>query len=43
MQTTTINYIGAPSIPAGMTVAEYRRSRPIRPSLRRRLLRLGRR
>jgi hypothetical protein len=28
MQTITISYVGSPTIPAGMTVAEYRRSRP---------------
>jgi hypothetical protein len=28
-------YVIPPTIPAGMTIAEYRRARPARPSLRR--------
>jgi hypothetical protein len=31
LQTTTISYVGRPTIPAGMTVSEYRRSRSRRP------------
>jgi hypothetical protein len=30
-------YVIPPTIPAGMTIAEYRRGRPARPSMRRRL------
>jgi hypothetical protein len=30
-------YVETPDIPAGMTIAEYRRSRPCRPSWWRRL------
>jgi hypothetical protein len=32
-------YVGQPDIPAGMTIAEYRRSRPARASWWQRLLR----
>jgi Bacterial regulatory proteins, luxR family len=41
LQTTNISYVGSPSIPAGMTVSEYRRSRPSRPSAWRRITRLA--
>jgi hypothetical protein len=40
-QTTTIHYVGSPTIPVGMTVSEYRRSRPLRRSALQRLLLLA--
>jgi hypothetical protein len=42
LETTTIHYVGNPTIPVDMTVAEYRRSRPARPSTWHRIKRLGR-
>jgi hypothetical protein len=41
LQTTNTSYVGTPSIPAGMTVSDYRRSRPRRPSAWRRITRLA--
>jgi hypothetical protein len=41
LSTTTIDYVDSPTIPAGMTVSEYRRSRPPRPSTWRRIRRLA--
>jgi hypothetical protein len=32
LSTTDFDYVGSPTIPVGMTVSEYRRSRPPRPS-----------
>jgi hypothetical protein len=32
LQTTTISYVGSPTIPVGMTIEDYRRSRPHRRS-----------
>jgi hypothetical protein len=37
IQTTTISYVGSPTIPAGMTISEYRRSRRRRRSTWQRL------
>jgi hypothetical protein len=41
LQTTNISYVGTPTIPAEMTVSDYRRSRPRRPSAWRRITRLA--
>jgi hypothetical protein len=41
LSTTPIEYVGSPTIPAGMTVSEYRRSRPPRPSTWRRIKQLA--
>jgi hypothetical protein len=38
MPDVAISYVGDPDIPLGMTVAEYRRSRPCRRSWWRRVL-----
>jgi hypothetical protein len=41
LQTTNISYVGTPTIPAGMTLSDYRRSRPRRPSVWRRISRVA--
>jgi hypothetical protein len=41
LSTTNFDYVGSPTIPAGMTVSEYRRSRPPRPSIWPRIKRLA--
>ena len=38
MTAFAMNYIGEPDIPAGVTISEYRRSRPRRMSWWRRIL-----
>jgi hypothetical protein len=41
LQTTTVSYVGSPTIPAGMTISEYRSGRPRRPSTWQRIKRLA--
>ena len=39
MSPVASSYVGEPDIPAGMTIAEYRRSRPVRTAWWQHLLR----
>lgn len=42
LRNDSISYIDPPTIPAGMTVADYRRARPHRNRLRSRIRMVGR-